>query len=212
MYMTLYNDILTIISQYSGFPIRYEKNKLKINLDNNCESCNKRMRRTNKSVIETYAFPKLWEIDDEFLSESGKYIRSVNTLIKHNKSYIPYDVAFDMGLISYSSLSSYYPYSYRSEQMNDHLYGYKVRKHNNVKIYVKKPPSLSIMYRALKNILGLNEEDFLKKMKEYDREGLDENIMNRCIKQININDIPVKMAVRLCSKCRKKVRKGYIFI
>ena len=84
---------------------------------------------------------------------------------------------------------------------------------DDIKIYVKKAPSLHLMYRALRNALGCsnNEEQFLEKLKKYEEEGFDEDIMNQMRKDINITDFPIKMVVRLCSKCRKKVKKGYIF-
>ena len=207
----LNNDVLSIISLYVGFSIKYEKNKLKINLNNNCESCNKRMRRTKKSMIEAYAFPKLWEIDEEFYNEQSKYIKTDNTFILHKKIYVPYDQAHQNGLISYDR-ASLYQRGYLGN--NDHLYGSKVfTEIDDIKIYVKKAPSLHLMYRALRNALGCsnNEEQFLEKLKKYEEEGFDEDIMNQMRKDINITDFPIKMVVRLCSKCRKKVKKGYIF-
>ena len=209
MSYTLNNDILSIISIYAGFSIKYEKNKLKINLNNNCESCNQRMRRTSKSITEAYTFPKLWEIDELFYSENSKYIRTINTYVLHDKIYIPYDEACTMGLINYQS------HSHRgySQFPSDQLYGDKVTRYvSDIKLYVKKAPSLNIMYKALRRTLGLNNEvDFLNKLKEYEQEGLEDEIISRCIKEININDWPIKMVVRLCSKCRKQIKKGYIF-
>lgn len=208
----LNNDVLSIVSLYVGFPIRYEKNKLKIKINNNCESCNKRMRRTHKSIVEAYSFPKLWEIDQHFYNEQSKYIKPVNTFILHKKIHVPYDQAYQNGLVRYGSTSQYSRgYSDNSDQC---IYGSRVIPGlDDIKIYVKKAPSLYLLYRALRNQMGCsnNEEEFLQKLKEYDEEGFDENIMNRSIKDINITDLPQKMVVRLCSKCRKKVKKGYIF-
>lgn len=205
----LNNDVLSIISIYSGIPIKYVKNKLKINVNNKCESCNKRMRRTSKSIVEAYTFPKLWEIDNRFYSEQSKYIRTVNTFVLHNKIFIPYDEAYSNGLITYQTYSN----GYSGQSIDDQIYGNKLRvNEQNIKLYVKKAPSLSIMYKALREILGItNENLFLDKLKEYNEEGLDENIMNRCIKQINIINKPEKIVVRLCGKCRKKLKQGYIF-
>lgn len=210
-YYQLDNDVLSIISSYVGFPIKYVKNKLIIRTNNNCESCNNRMRRTNKSMIEAYSFPKLWEIDQEFYNEQSKYIKPDNTLILHENIYMPYNQAYENGLISYSRNRQSRGY-FDNSSINV-LYGSRVLPEiDNIKIYVKKAPSLKIMYRALKNTMGgLSENEFLKKLKEYDKEGFDKTIMNRCIKTINITDLPIKMVVRLCSKCREKVKKGYIF-
>lgn len=210
MSYTLNNDVLSIISIYTGFPIQYEKTKLKIKLNSNCESCNKRMRRTKNSITEAYTFPKLLELDEFFYSENSKYIRTINTLVLHNKIHIPYQEACNLGLINYqsSSLRGYYP-----QLPCDQVYGYKLsRSTSNLKLYVKKAPSLHIMYKALRRTLDCdNEEEFLNKLKKYNTIGLEDHIISKCIKEININDWPIKMVVRLCYKCRKKIKKGYIF-
>ena len=210
MNTNLNNDVLSIISLYAGFSIKYVKNKLKIGLSNNCESCNKRMRRTSKSIIEAYKFPNLWKINDEFYNEQGKFIRSPNTLILYKKIYIPYEKAEQDGLIFYREAHQ----NGYIDSNNNNLYGHRVVPGiDDIKIYVKKAPSLELLYKALRNELGYNNEDeFLEKLKEYDRLGFDENVMNICIKNINITDLPIKMVIRLCSKCRKKVKKGYIFV
>jgi len=202
------NDVLSIISLYVGFSIKYIKTTLNIGLDNNCESCNKRMRRTTHSIIEAYKFPKLWEINNDFYNEQSKYIRTINTLILYKKIFIPYQEARQIGLVSYRSN---YQMSYSN---SNHIYGNRVIPRLNIKIYVKKAPSLELLYRALRDELGYNDDEyrFLLKLKEYEREGFDEIIMNNCIKKINIINLPIKMVTRLCSKCRKKVKKGYIFV
>ena len=208
---SLNNDVLSIISLYVGFPIRFNKHKLIINLDNNCESCNKRMRRTDKSLIEAYTFPKLWQIDKKFLNETGKYIRTENTFIFFNKIMYTYNEAKEKGIINYRyNISSQWGNRFET----NHIYGAYLETYgNDIEIYVKKAPSLSILYKALKDqITFTNEKEFLTKLKCYHKNGIDPNILLRCKNQINIINNPEKIVIRLCYQCRKKVKKGYIFV
>lgn len=200
----LNNDVLSIISLYADIPMHFNYDKLIIYTDNKCESCGKRMRRTHKSLVEAYAFPKLWEIDDAFNNETGKYIRVENTFIKINKQLYTFEQAKENGFFSY-----YNRYNYSND---DQIYGAYLTHHVPLTIFVKKAPSLKIFYKALRDVIGKpTEEAFLNELKKFEEEGLDENIMNRVINRINITNRPSKIVIRLCSQCRKKLKKGYIF-
>jgi len=201
-YNNLNNDILSIISIYANFPIRLKKNKLKIYLKSKCESCEKRIRTTKKSIAETYVFPKLWKLDNAFYSQRSKYIRSINTFIKYNKNIISYQNAYNDGLVHYTRIGG---------SRND-LFGTGISKLKNIDFLVKKHPSLELMYKSLRKLIDGNESVFLQKLKEYNIKGINTNIMNKCLKNINVeNCFPEKMLVLLCFQCRKKLKKGYIF-
>jgi uncharacterized protein with PIN domain len=207
----LNNDVLSIISIYAGFELKYNKNKLVIDVNNRCESCNERMRRTNKSLVEAFTFPKLWEIDRDFLQTDSKYIRPENTFIYFNKHLYTYEEAYNIGIISYDpTFHRGYPFTNYDNQ----IYGACLNTNGNyIKIFVKKAPSLCLLYKALRENLHLtnNEDMFLRKLQEFGKEGIDDNIISRSINQINIINKPIKIVVKLCSKCRKKLKKGYIF-
>lgn len=207
----LNNDVLSIISIYSDIPIYYHKKRLIINTDRKCESCSKRMRLTKNSIVESYSFPKLWEIDKDFFNEETKYIKPQNTFIKFDKKMYTYYEAQNLNIISYIP-----KYSHLGGYSNnkDQIYGKNINTHDNIiQIFVKKSPSLYIMYKNLKEVLGLthNKEAFKNKMKEYEKYGFDDKVISLVIKKINILDKPKRIAIRLCSKCRKRMKDGYIF-
>ena len=205
--MLINNDVLSIISIYSGIPLKYNKNRLIIDSTCNCDSCDKRMRHTHKSIIETYVFPKLWKIDNRFMETTEKYIRDKNTFIKDKKEFIPYFDAINSGLIEYE------PKRTRLNYSPDHIYGaYIIFNKPNLEIYVKKKPSLELFYKALKDESDAkNNKDFCKIMKTFKKKGLDDKIMEASLKRINVESHPIVLPIKLCKKCRNKVRKGYIF-
>lgn len=205
--MVLHNDVLSIISIYADIPIYYDKNKLIINTDKKCESCNSRMRRTHKSLVEAYAFPKLWELNQEFNFETGKYIRSENTFIKIKNQFYTYQQAYNNGYINYNNRYTWTPNN------PTQLYGGYIIHNVPLTIFVKKAPSLSIFYRTIKDVMGYNtnEDKFLEEMKKFEIDGINEEIMDKVIKRINITNKPRKIVIRLCSKCRDNLKKGYIF-
>ena len=206
--MLLDNDVLSIISIYVDIPIYYNSSeKLIIKIDKKCGSCNSRMRRTHKSLIEvTYAFPNLWELDNAFNSETGKYIRIENTFIKNNNKIYTYNEAKDNGFISYNNNNNKWD--------KNQLYGGYIIHNVPVRILVKKAPSLTIFYKTLREVMGYynNETAFLIELKKFEKEGINYDIMDEVIKKINIINYPKQIVVKLCSKCRKKLKKGYIFI
>lgn len=205
MSLKLNNDVLSIITIYSGIHLRYSKKSLKIDVSNKCESCNERMRRTINSIVETYVLPQLLEIDDNFFLQKSKYIRACNTIVLYNKQFIPFNKALLNGLIIYND-----DYKFR----NDDLYGSKIIRNNkNIKIYVKKIPSLVNLYKGMLEVLNLQTiPELLNVLKEYNKNGINKNIMKQCIKYIHILDIPKKIVIRLCRNCRIKIKKGYIFV
>ena len=172
--MQLNNDILSIISLYSDIPLKYNKNKLVIKTDNKCESCGKRMRKTHKSMIETYAFSKLLEIDEAFNREKTKYIKVENTYIKVNKKMYSYEEAYMEHIISYTDIFGFQTLS----STHNEIYGFFLIHNQPLKIYVKKGPSLKIFYKTMREILDVNnEKEYFKKLKEFDNK-YDEQIMD----------------------------------
>ena len=49
------------------------------------------MRRTDNSIIETFCFPDLMQMDAQFMNENGKYIRMENTFILKDKKFYSYN-------------------------------------------------------------------------------------------------------------------------
>ena len=200
--MKINNDILSIISIYSDIKLKFNKDKLVVTTDKKCQSCDKRMRRTDNSLIETFVMPSLWEMDTQFFNETAKYIKLENTMVLSDGHLYTFQDAIDKKIV-------YYVYKLRNDPTQ--LNGIDIIKQNNVKILVKKAPSLYIFYNALKDIINEPHNKYLKKLKEYTIEGYDDNVITQCISRINIIDKPKKMPIRLCSKCRKDVKKGLIF-
>lgn len=201
----LNNDVLSIISIYADIPIFYESKKLIIKTDKKCESCSNRMRRTHKSLVEAYAFPKLWQLDEAFNYETGKYIRSSNTFIKIKQKFYTYEQAKVNGYISYNSNNQW-------PKFTDQLYGGYIIHNVPLTIFVKKAPSLTIFYKVLKEVMGYTtEEAFLRELKHFEKNGIDNDIMSHVISRINITNLPRKIVIKLCSKCRLQLKKGYIF-
>lgn len=205
--MQLNNDVLSIISLYADIPLKYNKNKLLVKTDNKCESCGKRMRKTHKSMVETYAFSKLLEIDEHFNEEKVKYIKVENTYIKVKKHMYSYTEAYRENIISYTDMFGFQTFS----SIHNQIHGFFLTHNEPLKIYVKKGPSLKIFYKALREVLDIdNEKEFFKKLKHF-LIKYDEQIMDKVLRKINVVNKPRRTVVRLCSHCRKRFKKGYIF-
>ena len=214
--MYLNNDVLSIISLYTGFKINFIGNKLKVDIKCDCDSCHKRIRCTPKTAVEAFAFPRLWEIDDAFKRQDQKYIKDENTFILHNNKMIAFNDALNNGLIDYRRYTDDYFSQTFDTYLNSglHLYGNKmILPSPDTKIYVRKPASLEIFYKNLRDQYDVNtNEELYPILKPFFEEGIDENILKTVLKKINIVDKPIKLVVRLCSKCRKELKKGRIFV
>ena len=199
--MKINNDVLSIINSYSDIKIVLKRNKFIIP-HQKCRGCNNKIRYTKKSLADVYLFPEVLEIDKSFIHQS-KYIKKKNILFFHENKYYTYYEAIDNKLIDY-----------RFENHSDgNVYGRHLTIMNSeIKVYAKRIYSIhNVFYEHIVRYYRL--DDLIKFFKK--NKGNENKIMKTIrpiLKEINIVDIPYISKENLCSICRKRIRKGYIFI
>ena len=193
------NDVLNIISEYADLKLVYNRNKLIVEREK-CKACREEIRFTSKSFVPVYLFPEFIEIDDNFLERGDKYIKMSNIVFLANNKYYTYQEALLNNLINYNHFN------------RDFVFGKHLELLQPVKIYARRAESISnVFYEHIerRRCLPTMLENFKNNM---DNQEVLYLLIESFLYDTNIIDLPDRSMEHLCGKCRKKLKKGYIFV
>lgn len=203
--MTLFcDDILSLISKYSNYIIKYKPEINDIEIIVCCDMCECNLRDEKVYKTQVFKTTKLWKIDDQFLF-SKKYIDNDRIVFKYKNLYYDYNDAYELNLFKYA----YY--------FNNFLYGDKLTLLKpNIEIYAKGEESMYVLTREFKlyfcaNILDMT--DFIETYKNNLQKIPKEIIQQICLNiNVEIEDIYNILTINTCFLCNSYVLNGNFFI
>lgn len=198
--MKINNDILSIINRYADIEIKLKRDKFIIPRQG-CRCCGEKIRYTKHTLTDIYLFPEIIKINLEFLTDKNKYIKRENLFFFYNGVYNNFDDSVQYGIITYTY-----------DMFNPHIYGRYIIMIKDADIYAKRVYSIfNVFYDHINRNYKTDEYlYFFKTYKDNETEIL--NSIQPILNEINIVDVPYKSKENLCGGCRKRVKKGYIFI